>query len=130
MSRMALALIPTFVPISAAVGQEASGPVTAEQALVHYRQVFKTTRELDCPASDDPDEIVVCGRQRGAADPNRAPLPIGPEPGARIAGELPTGLASMSADRCLRICHQPIKVDVVKAARFMRSLAERLIEGD
>ena len=45
MSRMALALIPTFVPISAAVGQEAAGPVTAEQALIHYRQVFKTTRE-------------------------------------------------------------------------------------
>ena len=129
MSRMALALLLALASVSAAGAQE-TPPVTAEEAMVSYRQVFKTTRELDCPTPDDPEEIVVCGRRNGAPDPNRAPLPIAPEPGSRIAGEVPSGLASMSADRCLRLCHQPVMVDVVKAAKFMRTLAERLIEGE
>ena len=57
--------------------------LTAEQAMKNYRDVFAPLSELDCPESDDPDEIIVCGRAPGTPDPNRLPLPVAPLPGAR-----------------------------------------------
>src|SRR3546814_17686606 len=57
--------------------------LTAEQALENYRDTFVPVSELDCPESENPDEIVVCGRRPGAPDPNRRPLPVEPLRGAR-----------------------------------------------
>jgi hypothetical protein len=126
---MALALL--LAPVPAAAGQVASTPpATSEEALANYRQTFKSTREIDCPRSVDPNDIVVCARPKDAPDPNRVPLPIGPEPGARVGGEMPSGLASMAAGGCISRCHQPVMVDVVQAAKFMKDLAKRLIEGE
>jgi len=122
---LALATAPVPAP-----AEQVEPPVTAEQAIANYREVFEPTRELDCPRSDDPEEIVVCGRRSDAPDPDRAPLPIGPEPGTRIVGDVPNGVASMNADSCLRLCPQPVMIDVYKAAKFMKNLAERLIEGE
>lgn len=55
--------------------------------MENYRDTFAPVSELDCPKSEDPDEIVVCGRAPGAADPNRLPLPVQPLPGARDRAE-------------------------------------------
>lgn len=131
MSRTALALLLALASAPAIAGQVAAEPpVTAEQAIENYRRSFRPIRELDCPLPEDPDEIVVCARPRGAADPNRAPLPIGPEPGTRVVGDVPNGTASMNADSCLRLCAQPVEIDVFKAAKFMRNLADRIIDGE
>jgi hypothetical protein len=131
MSRMALAALLALAPAPAAAGQAATQPArTAEEAMANYRETFESVRELDCPTPEDPEEIVVCGRPSDAPDPNRAPLPIGPEPGARVVGGVPSALESMSAGGCISRCPQPVMVDVFKAAKFMRDLAERIIEGD
>ena len=131
MSRLPLAALLALAPAPVAAGQAAAQPArTAEDAMANYRQTFESVRELDCPTPEDPEEIVVCGRPSGAPDPNRAPLPIGPEPGARIVGDVPSGRASMSAGGCIKLCPQPVMVDVFKAARFMKNPADRIINGE
>ena len=79
LSRMPLAL-PLALALMPLTAAQATEPLSAEQAMINYREAFKSPREIDCPASD-PDEIVVCGRPKDAPDPNRAPLPIAREPG-------------------------------------------------
>ena len=130
LSRLPLALFLALAAAPATAGQTDGASVTADQAMANYREVFQTTRELDCPRSDDPEEIVVCARPKDAPDPNRAPLAADPEPGARVAGDVPNGVASMNADSCLRLCPQPGMVDVYKAAKFMKNLADRIINGE
>ena len=126
MSRMALALPLALAATPAAAGQVATQPArTAEEAIANYRQTFESVRELECPTPDDPEEIVVCGRPSGAPDPNRAPLPIAREPGARIPGE-----NSGDGGGCIRLCHQPLMIDVVKAAKFTRKLVDRIFHGE
>jgi hypothetical protein len=123
---MALALLLALPSATADAGQGgAMPPVTAEEALARYRQAFQSTRELDCPRGGDPNDIVVCARPKDAPDPNRAPLPVPREPGARVAGE-----PMADGGGCHRLCPQPLKVDLIGAAKFMKNLAERLIEGE
>src|SRR3546814_13112037 len=57
--------------------------LTAEQALENYRDTFVPVSELDCPETQNPDAIVLCGLRTGAPDPNPLPLPVDPLPGAR-----------------------------------------------
>ena len=125
---MPLPLLLALAPAPALAAQTVAP--TAEEAMATYRQTFKPTRELDCPRSQDPEEIVVCARPKDAPDPDRPPLPIGPEAGERVRGDLPNGVASMNADSCLRLCPQPVQIDVCKAAKFMKNLADRIINGD
>lgn len=125
MSRMALALLLAASPAAGMAQVAGAPPATAEEALANYRQTFQATRELDCPRGKDPNDIVVCARPKDAPDPNRAPLPIPREPGARIPGE-PLG----DDGGCHRLCPQPLNVDLIGAAKFMKNLAERLIEGE
>src|SRR3546814_20587569 len=71
--------------------------LTAEQALENYRDTFVPVSELDCPASENPHEIVVCGRSPGAPDPNRLPLPYQPLPGARDTADPLSGTAALTS---------------------------------
>ena len=131
MSRMALALPLALASAPAIASQAGTQPArTAEEAMANYRETFESVRELDCPTPEDPEEIVVCGRPSGAPDPNRAPLPIAPEPGMRVVGGVPSALESMSAGGCISRCPQPVMVDVFKAAKFMKNLADRIINGE
>ena len=82
------ALIWGAIATSAAPAQT----LTAEQAMENYRDAFEPVATLDCPESEDPDEIVVCGRPFGAPDPNRLPLPVQPLPGDRVSGEAMTSV--------------------------------------
>ena len=123
LSRMPLALLPALALAPATAGL-ATEPLSAEQAMINYRQAFKSPREIDCPTSD-PAEIVVCGRPKDAPDPNRAPLPIPREPGARIPGELLT-----DGGGCISRCHQPMMIDAKTAARIMRRIADRILHGE
>ena len=79
----------------------AAPPPTAEEALARQQAALRSSLDLDCDRSGG--EIVVCGRQ--GPDPNRLPLPIPPEPGARHSGEPPdpSDALALSAEKCTTV---------------------------
>lgn len=80
-------------------------PLTAERAMANYRGAFVPLAELDCPKSEDTDEIVVCGRPIGTPDPNR--LPLEPLPGDRISGEAMSAVETANLkDECSPVGRQ------------------------
>lgn len=98
--------------------------VTAEQAMANYRERFKSVSEIDCPHTDDPDEILVCGRS-GAPDPNRLPLPVPDHvPGDRIRGEP----ATAAAFACLHNCYQGL--DVKKIIKTGIKIVDHILHPD
>ena len=113
-----LALLP-LIAAQAAV----PGAVTAEQALEVYKTNFKLP-DARCLSEEDPEDIVVCGRRDpDDAGPTSLRVPYVPEPGRRIPGE---PLADSGG--CMRLCHQPVQVDVFKVGsaivKGVRSLLE------
>lgn len=104
--------------------------ITAEQAMDNYRRTFVPVAELDCPESTDEEEIVVCGRS-GKLDPYRAPLPVPRTPGLPFRGEPPSGMDALSgADACLFGCRQPLRLDLVKAAKVGRKIIRQIFDPD
>ncbi len=82
----------------AAAPVSAAPPASADEALARQQASLRSSLGLDCDRGTG--EIVVCGRQ--GPDPHRLPLPVPPEPGARIAGEPadPSDALALSAEKC------------------------------
>lgn len=83
----------------AAAGPASAAPsATAEEALARQQSGLQKSLGLDCDRGGD--EIIVCGRH--GPDPNRLPLPVPPEPGARHSGEPPdpSEALALSAEKC------------------------------
>jgi len=119
-ARMAAMLL-----LAAAPDAVRAEPVTADEAMAEHRERFQPVAVLDCPKPQAPDEIIVCGRP-GRPDPDRYSGPVERVPGARIPGE-PIG---MEAFACLRSCHQPLKIDIIKAAKIGRKIVEHILDPD
>ena len=117
---MTAALILAIAPAPALAQRQ----VTSEEALTNYRKMFKSTGEIDCPREEG--EIVVCGRRSAGADPNRLPLPVDTEPGARVAGHVPTGGNALSAEGCISRCHRPATVNILAIPGFIGKVIGRL----
>ncbi len=103
----------------------------AEEVLATYRRTFKPVVEIDCPR-DDPDAIVVCGRDPGEPDPNRPPIPYAPVPGERrrlLPGQAPQADAGRNGRYCFTRCADIVGVDIQTAEKIVEGL-KRLIEGD
>jgi hypothetical protein len=69
------------------------------------------------------DAILVCGRLAGGVGGYRVPWE--PEPGARvrlIAGEAPSAMAAKDADGCLRLCEQPVRINLLDPGSIVRGL--------
>lgn len=98
MAKPALAMIAAAL---AAAPAPAQPPVTAEEALARQQSALRSGLGIGCDRSAA--EIVVCARQ--GPDPNRLPLPVPPEPGARIAGEPvdPNETLALSAEKCTAV---------------------------
>jgi hypothetical protein len=79
----------------------AAPPATADEALARQQSSLRAGLGLDC--TRDAGEIVVCGRQ--GPDPNRLPLPVPREPGARVAGEPPdpSDALALSNQKCTTV---------------------------
>ena len=79
----------------------AAPPATAEEALVRQRSGLRDSLGLDCDRGGG--DIIVCGRL--GPDPNRLPLPVPPEPGARHSGEPPdpSDALALSAEKCTAV---------------------------
>ena len=90
----------------------------------------RRTDEPRCPFSGD-DAIVVCGRVVQGGGGYR--VPYRPEPGARtrlIAGEVPSGMAAMSADSCLRFCYRPMMINLLDPRSIARGIDSILSGGE
>ena len=87
-----------------------------------------TTSDIGRPPSAD--EIVVCGRPVQGGGGYR--VPWAPEPGARvrlIAGEPPSATGAMGAGGCLRLCEQPVMLNLLDPGSIARGL-DRILGGD
>ncbi|HEX8241806.1 MAG TPA: hypothetical protein VF574_18880 [Allosphingosinicella sp.] len=83
----------------------AAPPLSADEALARQQSSLRSGLGLVCDR--DSGEIVVCGRQ--GPDPNRLPLPVPPEPGARNSGEPvdPSATLALSAEQCTTVGRNP-----------------------
>jgi hypothetical protein len=87
--------------------------------------------DLDCNAGRSEDEVVVCGRRRLESGSLRVPYER--EPGARIrltAGELPSARDALSAGGCLRLCPQPVMINVISAITTVARGIDRILHPD
>jgi hypothetical protein len=69
------------------------------------------------------DAVIVCGRLARGGGGYR--IPYQPEPGARerlIAGEPPPAMAAMGGDGCLRLCEQPVMINLLDPGSIIRGL--------
>jgi hypothetical protein len=76
------------------------------------------------------DTIIVCGRLVRGGGGYR--VPWRPEPGARvrlIAGEAPSAMAAKGADGCLRLCEQPVMINLLDPRSIARGI-DRILGGD
>ncbi|HEY0132182.1 MAG TPA: hypothetical protein VGB57_12345 [Allosphingosinicella sp.] len=80
-------------------------PPSADEALARQQGSLRSSLGLDCDR--DSGEIVVCGRT--GPDPDRLPLPVPPEPGARRSGEPvdPSDTLALSAETCTAVGRNP-----------------------
>ncbi len=123
--RVAAAVAALLAAILASEAASAE-PLTAEQAMENYRETFEPVSALECPKPSDEEEIIVCGRRPGDADPNRLPIVPPRAAGARIPGEP----ATMAAFKCLHSCHQPLRIDLIKAAKVGRKIIRHILDPD
>jgi hypothetical protein len=102
MAKLALAIM---AAVLAAAAASAAPPLTAEEALARQHSSLRSGLGLDCDRGSA--EIVVCGRT--GPDPNRLPLPVQPEPGARRSGEPvdPSETLALSAETCTAVGRNP-----------------------
>ncbi len=113
---------------------EAAPPATAEEAIARQQSSLRTSLALDCDRGRPGGDIVVCGRQ--GPDPNRLPLPVPPEPGARHAGEpsAPSEALALSAEKCTPVgqnqqCSGGLPILGI-ALMIVRTVAEAALKAD
>jgi len=130
-SRTALILLASAWP--AAAFAEPPAAATAEAALAAYDAEFgavmagaRSARR--CPRTGDGEDIVVCGR----AEDSAMRVPYEPIPGEvrHIAGDLPSGPGALAADGCLRLCPQPVMIDVIATVRALSRGLDRILHPD
>jgi hypothetical protein len=98
MAKLGLAIVAAAL---ASVQASAAPPVSADEALARQQSALRSGLGLGCDRAAG--EIVVCGRQ--GPDPNRLPLPVPPEPGARQGGEPvdPSETLALSDQKCTTV---------------------------
>lgn len=114
-------LAPALAVVVSPAAAQTSPPIDPDALIAHQRQELRDGARLDCPPGDAQDDIVVCARRR--TQTQRSPLPYTPEPGQRLRDEPPSDFG------CIRLCEQPLRVDVGRAIGFIgraiRTLRER-----
>ncbi len=121
-------LLSMAIPANAEVPPLATGIVDAPPDPLGDIAARQRVEEARCQR-DGGDEIVVCGRpSRGGG----YRIPYEPEPGARVrlvSGEAPSAIAAMSAGGCLRLCEQPLMINLLDPRSIVRGL-DRILSGD
>lgn len=104
------------------------------QALIEaQRDQVRGVVRPGCRPSDDPEDIVVCGRRddRGPQGPLPA-LPYAPEPGSIPAADRAGGeqRAAMADAQCIRLCPQPVQIDIIRTLNAIEQAIVRLIDDE
>ena len=131
-SRSALVLLAVvtgpWAAAAAAVEPTAEATLAAYNRQIHEMMDARSTSRRCAPEIGD-DAIVVCAR----TESERYRIPFDPPPGERrrlIAGEPPSARDAMGAGGCLRLCEQPVSVNLVEAVRFLGRGLDRLLHPD
>lgn len=102
MAKLGLAMAAASLAAASLAGPApAAPPASADEALARQQSSLRSSLGLDCDR--DSGEIVVCGRR--GPDPNRLPLAVAPEPGARNSGEPadPADALALTAQKCTTV---------------------------
>jgi hypothetical protein len=130
-SSYAVALLFAGWAAEAAAAPPPSGPVTAEEAMQHYRETFGVVAPSHCAESgtSTDEDIVVCGRAH--AQPYRLPLPIEREPGeiVRHVGEPVSAVEAMTPP-CPSTCGAPVKFNVIELLFKAPKVVRHILHGD
>jgi hypothetical protein len=123
LSLMLLALIGVSAPCAAQVPSApvASSIIAAPPDPLGDIAARRQADEERCRGGAD--AIIVCGRLVRGGGGYR--VPYQPEPGARvrlIAGEPPSAMAAMGAGGCLRLCEQPVMINLLDPGSIVRGL--------
>jgi hypothetical protein len=110
-----------------APGETGGEMLTAEQAMANYHRRFSLAGGAACAAADAKDELVVCGRRPFH---DRASFPEEPGASIRHAGEAMTARDAMSADRCIRLCEQPVTVNIFEVVAAAPKIIRHILHGD
>lgn len=134
MAMSRIARIPILLAAAAPAGAHAAPALLAAPSDPLgdiARDAGRSGRAVSRCDSDDPAGIIVCGRRRGGAVEGYR-VPYVPVPGEvhHIAGDPPTGGDAASADGCLRLCEQPLSIDIIGAARAIGRGIGRLLHPD
>lgn len=132
---MAGARLLATVALASMSASLAAQQVAPEEAIARQQAEIAEVVGGTCPTGtnpDDPDNVVVCGRRPAEGGPGDYRVPWAPEPGriARLPGEAPSGRDALAADQCLRLCAQPVMIDVGKALSAIERGIDRLLHPD
>lgn len=122
-------LLSMAIPAIAEVPPLATGIVVAPPDPLGDIAARQRAEEARCQR-DGGDAIVVCGRPMRGGGGYR--IPYEPEPGARVrlvAGEAPSAMAAMGAGGCLRLCEQPLMINLLNPRSIVRGL-DRILSGN
>lgn len=131
-SRRALGLLAVAIgpwPVSAAAVEPTPEATVAAYNRQIHEMIDARANSRRCAPEVSEDAIVVCARTDGA----RYRVPYDPPPGARrrlIAGEPPSARDAMGAGGCLRLCEQPVSVNIVGAVQALGRGLDRLLHPD
>jgi hypothetical protein len=136
-SSYAVALLLAGWGAGAAAEPPGPGPLTADEAMKHYRETFGAEGGAPAPAGCadrglvTDEEIVVCGRT-SRRQLHRLPLPIEREPGevVRHINEPGGGPDAMAGGACIHSCYQPVSIDLIRAARAMPGIVRHILGKD
>ena len=109
----------------------AAQQIGPEEAIAAQRTEVRAAMRIECPPGAGDEDIVVCGRGSGGGG-EAYRVPFVPEPGriARLPGEAPTGGDALAADRCIRLCNEGVKIDVIGAIRGIQRGLDRILHPD
>jgi hypothetical protein len=115
--------------VAAEAAPPPGGYVTADEAMNHYHETFGISAKANCPEHGSDAEIVVCARTQRRS--YNLPLPIEREPGEIVdhANEPGSG-GRAGPDSCFRNCYQPVKIDLIGAARAVPKIISHILGHD
>ena len=131
---MTLSRIATVMLAATVAAAAPAQSLTAEQAMANHKRAVERIGN-DCADEGASEEIVVCARRTGPS--MRLPLPVQPEPGARVNGEAVSATTGLQPQRCTawgpnQSCNGglPLLPIAAKVAGAAKKIVEQVVDPD